>query len=478
MLNNIRRFSKTIFAKILLVIIIIPFVFWGMGGVFSRGNTNNLAKINNESISTQDFVNHINNLNVDFDKIKQNIENNIVEELLGELISQTMLSMEVKDLNLIITDKILNKKIKQNKNFLDENENFSRTKYEKFLLSSNLTAPRFEFRLRENELKKNLFSYISGGLNSPIFLINNTFKNQTKKLTIDYINLENTYKKKENFTDQEILKFIDDNNDSLKEKIISFKYSKITPKNLIGINDFNNLFFEKIDDIENKISNGTEIENIQNQYHLKTIFEKNFKLNNNTDLNNFYKKIYEHAEINKTDLLDENNFYILYKITDIEESLPDIKNVEFIASIKEKLFNKSKFELNNDIIKKIREKKFTDIDFNKISQNNFIKIKNIEINSVEDINIFTADSVKYLYTLSKKNFALVADKNKNIYIVKIKNISEKNISKGFEKFPLYKKQTNLKIQNTIYKSYDFYLNNKYKVKINEKTLERVKNYFR
>ena len=33
MLNSIRNFSKTIFAKILLFIVIIPFVFWGMGGV-------------------------------------------------------------------------------------------------------------------------------------------------------------------------------------------------------------------------------------------------------------------------------------------------------------------------------------------------------------------------------------------------------------------------------------------------------------
>ena len=41
-------------------IIIIPFVFWGMGSVFSGGNTNNVAKINNEIISTQDFVNYIN----------------------------------------------------------------------------------------------------------------------------------------------------------------------------------------------------------------------------------------------------------------------------------------------------------------------------------------------------------------------------------------------------------------------------------
>ena len=42
--------------KYLLVIIIIPFIFWGMGGVFNSGNSNNIAKINNYSISTQDFM--------------------------------------------------------------------------------------------------------------------------------------------------------------------------------------------------------------------------------------------------------------------------------------------------------------------------------------------------------------------------------------------------------------------------------------
>ena len=48
MLEKIRKFSKTIFAKILLVIMVIPFIFWGMGGVFNSGNTNSIAKVNND----------------------------------------------------------------------------------------------------------------------------------------------------------------------------------------------------------------------------------------------------------------------------------------------------------------------------------------------------------------------------------------------------------------------------------------------
>ena len=46
MLNKLRGFSNTKLAGVLIAIIIIPFVFWGMGSVFSGGNTNSIAKIN------------------------------------------------------------------------------------------------------------------------------------------------------------------------------------------------------------------------------------------------------------------------------------------------------------------------------------------------------------------------------------------------------------------------------------------------
>ena len=80
MLNIIRNFSKTLFAKILIVIIIVPFIFWGMGGVFNSGNSNNIAKINNYSISTQEFIDFINRSKMSPEIIKENIENNVLNE--------------------------------------------------------------------------------------------------------------------------------------------------------------------------------------------------------------------------------------------------------------------------------------------------------------------------------------------------------------------------------------------------------------
>ena len=481
MLNNIRNFSKTWFAKILLVIIVIPFVFWGMGGVFSGGNTNNIAKINNQSISTQDFMNHLNSSRITLETIKDNLNNNILEEILGELISKKMIQLEEQDLNLIISDKILKKRIKENENFLDENKKFSRTKYEKFLLSSNITAVDFETKLRNSELKKNLFSYIVGGIKSPTFLSNNTFKEQNKKLSLEYINLENVYKKKDDFTMDEILKYIDKNKENLKEKNISFNYSKVTPATLIGIDEYNDLFFQKIDNIENDISNGFTYDDLLRKNNLKSVFQANFKLNDkniseviNKDV---LKKIFNKAEENKIELLEENDFYVLYEIKKVEKILPSTESTNFISNVKEIMFNKSKNDFNYDLIKKISQKSFTQKSFEDISASSNSGTENISITSISDTEKFTIDSIKHIYSLPKNSFGLIGDKNKNIYLIKILNISESNISKSSENYKKYTNLTNVKIRDSMYSSYDFHLNNKYKVKINEKTFERVKNYF-
>ena len=53
-----------------------------------------------------------------------------------------------------------------------------------------------------------------------------------------------------------------------------------------------------------------------------------------------------------------------------------------------------------------------------------------------------------------------------------------DIIKNSDDFLTYNNQANIKIRDTMYKSYDYYIAKKYDVKINEKTLERVKNYFK
>ena len=475
MLNSIRNFSKTITAKIFLFIVAVPFVFWGMGDVFTSGNTNSLAKVNNENISTEDFIDHINELNINQNLIKDRLEDNILEEILSRLISNKLIELEIKEANLVISDKILAKKIKTNSNFLDENLNFSRTKYEKFLLSNNLTASRFEKNFKENEFQEELFNYLGGGIKSPNFLVNNSYEDETKKINIEFINLENIYSKKENINNDDVKNYINKNKEKLKKDYIDFSYSKVTPKDLIGLNEYNDEFFTKIDEIESKLLNNVSFKDTIQTYDLKSISKNNFIPQ--SDKETIETKIYNLRNNEKSGVIDENDFFVIYEITKIENKIPSVNDSNFVNQVKQFIFNKNKFEFNKKILKKINDNNFFNSDFNKlVSGKN--KIEKMLIKSKNDVEKFSTESLEVIYSLPIKSFALVADNEKNIYLVKILNHKVDEILENNELKNIYYIEANNLIKDKIFQTYDVYLNSKYTIKINEKTLERVKNYFR
>ena len=475
MLNSIRNFSKTITAKIFLFIVAVPFVFWGMGDVFTSGNTNSLAKVNNENISTEDFIDHINELNINQNLIKDRLEDNILEEVLSRLISNKLIELEIKEANLVISDKILAEKIKTNSNFLDENLNFSRTKYEKFLLSNNLTASRFEKNFKENEFQKELFNYLGGGIKSPNFLVNNSYEDETKKINIEFINLENIYSKKENINNDDVKNYINKNKEKLKKDYIDFSYSKVTPKDLIGLDEYNDEFFTKIDEIESKLLNNVSFKDTIQTYDLKSISKNNFIPQ--SDKETIETKIYNLRNNEKSGVIDESDFFVIYEITKIENKIPNVNDSNFVNQVKQFIFNKNKFEFNKKILKKINDNNFFNSDFNKlVSGKN--KIEKMLIKSKNDVEKFSSESLEVIYSLPIKSFALVADNEKNIYLVKILNHKVDKILENNELKNIYYIEANNLIKDKIFQTYDVYLNSKYTIKINEKTLERVKNYFR
>ena len=474
MLNKLRNFSKGKLATVLVAIIIIPFVFWGMGSVFQGGKTNSVAKINNFNISTKDFVDHINKSKLNTDIIKENINNNILEEFLTELVSNSLIDIEIKDLNIMISDKNLAERIKKNKSFHDEKNKFSRLKYEKFLLENNIPAAEFEIRLRKSELKKELFTYISGGIKSPYFIANKTFKDNAKKIDLSYINLNHVYKKKDEFSNIEIDTFIKDNEEKLKIELIDFSYTKITPLNLVQETEFSENFFSNIDEIENQVLNGTKIKEIATNFSLKISEVNNFDDRNNNDL--IFKQIYVKRNQDKIQIIDKNDFYLLYEINSIKKVLPEKNDVKFIESVKNSLFEKNKYEYNKNLLLKIQNQNFDNYDFIRLVDNKDL-IKETKINSLNDNNLFTSDSIKLLYSLPKNNFLLIGDKDKNIYLAKIEKILSNDLSDKNDLFD-YTIKANIQIKNDLYSSYDYLINDKYKITINQNTLERIKNYFR
>ena len=469
MLSSFRKFAKTKIAGVFVGIIILPFVFWGMGGMFSSGNVNNLAKINDTNLTTQEFIDYVNQSNIPEQTLRENLEKNIIEELLSTLISTTLLKLEIQNFDIIVSEDTLFKKIKTNKNFLDENNNFQRIKYEKFLLENNQSAVGFEQRLKDRELQKNLFDYIGAGIVLPKFLIEKTYQEENSKINLEFLNLNSFYKKK--FTDEELQRFINENKDQLKIEYIDFDYAIINPKNLIGINKFNQAFFDKIDQIEIDISNNIDFKTITGELNIETFNVSNFKFS--SDKNEIEKKIFE-SRNTEFDLIENGDDYIIYKIKNLEKKTPDLNDDQLKKEITKLIAQKNKFEYNKELIDKIQKKEFEENDFLKLGGD---KIETLTLNSIRDNKKFEINSVELLYSLPINTFTLVSDENENIYLAKIKDIKKININLKDEDLKQYISKQSSKNKNTILKSYDLLLNDKYNVVLNQKTIERVKNFF-
>jgi peptidyl-prolyl cis-trans isomerase D len=489
MLNSFRNFTKSFWAKLLLIIIIIPFIFWGMGSVFRGGTQNTVAKINNYNISTKDFEEYIYSLNLNPEIIKKNIDNSMIEELLSGLINKNTLSLQSKDLDLVLSDKILSGIIKKDEKFFDKKNQFSRTKYEKFLLSNNFSAALYEKNLKNEVTNKLLFNYVSGGVFPPSFLVKNVYDYQNKKITVQSISLNSLYKKEQDFDEASIKKYTDDNRDSLREDFISVRFASINPLSLVDSEEFNELFFKKIDEIENLVINGSNFEKIIKDYNLnvtpiKSINKKGDNENGILQENisqGLVSKIFElkFKKVNDINLLEYENEFALVIIDEIKNSIPNIASKKFKEKIIKDLINRNIFEYNAKLMAQIKKSSFTESDFVKLAKLSQTDIKDISINGIRDNNFLSIKSNKKIFGLREKSFTLVNEIEKNkTFLVWIKEIQKPSLDKASDEYNKYYHEAIIGLKNNIYSSFDHYINQKYKVEVNYKTLERLKNYFR
>ena len=202
MLGPIRKFSTSIYAKILLGIIIIPFVFWGMGGSIRGGTKNVIVVIDNDKYQIKEFINFIKV----YANPQQKINEDLIENMLTTFIGEKLIQKEVEAFNIKLSDYSLSKLIKNQEDFQRDNK-FSRIEYEKFLLTNDLNVANFERILSLQEKKKQLLDFIGSGVTSSKFLVDKSYNKINQKRDIEIINLNNIFKDKIQYTENQINNF-------------------------------------------------------------------------------------------------------------------------------------------------------------------------------------------------------------------------------------------------------------------------------
>ena len=483
MLKTIRKFSSSIFAKIFLLLIAIPFIFWGMGPVFQGGKKNIIAEIGSEKISIQEFVNYVrrNAPNSDF----ETLDNDLIEKLLSNFIGEKLIALEIENHNIKLSENSLSAIIKNQKVF-KKNNKFSRTEYEKFLVKNSLNAVVYETNMSKQVKKEQLFDFIGKGIVPSKFMINKTYDKINQKRSIEVINLNDIFEKKLNFSKNQIESYFNQNKDMYKEIYKTIKFIKLNPKNLTGNDEFDDLFFRKIDEIDDLIVEGMNLDFLLNRFNLKsatsvTFNESDQNKNSETDThfpNELIKKVFEINEIEPTVLVEHKNNYFIVEVTKTENIQRKIIDKSVRREILLNLKKQTKRKLISEIISKINKNNFKKNDFYNLSKDENVVIKKVRLESRNDDNVLKQEFINEIYAFSEKKVMVVTDidllENFIIYIDRIENVSINENSENYKKFFNLSK---VKMTADLYITYNSYLENKYEININYKVLDSAKNYF-
>ena len=480
MLSSIRNFSKSIYAKIFLIIIAIPFVFWGMGPVFNSGTKNVILEIGNDKITIQEFGAFINT----HTPTDVQLNKDLIDRLLTAFIAEKVIEKEIEYFDIRLPNVSLKKIIINTNEFKKENK-FSRTEYEKYLIKNNSSAVAYESNIAKNYKKKQLFGLISGGITPSLSMVNLNYNEINQKRSVDLIKLNNFLNTKIKISDEEIKKYYEFNKQKYKIIKKTIKFNKINPKNLIGSDGFDSLFFEKIDEIEDLIVDGENVADISKRYNLsnpeeKFFFQSNFqkKTNYGEDFpNELVDRIFKIDESQPTILEERNDEYFIIELIKTDENInlsndPIIK--EDILSVLKK---QNKIKILSDIATKVNNKTFLKKDFYDFSKKENSEVNSLTFGSLNDDKKLNQDFVTQIYKLPESSMMVITNQNlTENYLVYIKSIKNSYIKKDDENYDKYLNLSKVKLTSSIYNTYDLYLKSKYNIDINYKALKSINNY--
>tara|TARA_B100000886_G_scaffold241220_1_gene169265 strand:- start:1496 stop:2953 length:1458 start_codon:yes stop_codon:yes gene_type:complete len=484
MTTSIGKLSKSFFIKLLVGIIILPFVFWGMGDVFRGGNQNVIATVDSNKISTQEFINYINRLNLNEEQVKNLSKTDLVEQILSDFIGKKVMSLEIEKLGIVITDNALREIIKNDKLFFKDNE-FSRTEYEKFLIKSAITAPQFENNIVEQEKRRQFLSSLAGGIVIPEVLVEKEFRKENQIKKIQYIDLDKYHSK--NKPSKESLKELYERNKNIFfTELKSIRYAEIKPELISGSKEYNESFFKQLDIIENNVLDGQSFEETVNSNNLKIIEfnkinakkenEKKNKIENLPD--NLFKKIYNIKMPQSPEVINIGSKYYLAEIKDEEKKNKPMNDPEVLEALNAQLSFKEKIETNTSLAKDISLGSFDGENYKKFADDNGLIIKDYKITNLKQNDVFNEGLIKRIFLTQDGDINLITNRTlTKSFLISTKKTEYKNLDKNANEFEQYEAKARLNLINKIYQSYDENANQKYKVEINQRTIDRVKNSF-
>ncbi len=222
MLQNIRANMKGTFAKIVLVIITIPFVLFGAESLFTGGSGEpKVLEVNGEEITERQFQQELYLLrnqmasqmgeNIDYDKLS---DENLTPAVIDRLTQRELITQISKELNLEIPEVLVLKTISQTPAFQVDGQ-FSEERFNRVLTDFGYTPTNIKLRV-EDDLR---VSYLQNGISGSVFttlaegMLISSMINEKRVVNWAQLNLSD-FTKDISITEEDIKNYYEENKES------------------------------------------------------------------------------------------------------------------------------------------------------------------------------------------------------------------------------------------------------------------------
>lgn len=246
MLRYLRENTGNWIIKMFLGIIVIVFVFLGVGSIGSKKN-NSVALIGDEPITINEFQDAYRRV---VDQMKQRFGDNLNEDLLkvlnvkqqalDSLIEQKLVAKEAEKLDLVVSDKELQETLLSIKAFQKEGV-FDLDQYKKVLGMNSLNPDIFELRQRAAMRENKVRDMVLSGILVSDMEARTWYTFQNTKVAVNYIRIDPGSFTEVGPTEEQIKKQYEDNKDLYqsepKRKAVYLKFSPEDHKDKVAITD-------------------------------------------------------------------------------------------------------------------------------------------------------------------------------------------------------------------------------------------------
>ena len=193
---------------------------------------------------------------------------------------------------------------------------------------------------------------------------------------------------------------------------------------------------------------------------------------------NLFKKIYAIKTAQSPEVISIDNKYYLAEIKEEIEKNRSMNDPEVLEALNAQLSFKEKIDNNASLAKDISLGAFEGDNFKKFADDNKLIVTDYKISNLKQNDVFEEGLVKRIFLTKDGNINLITNSTlTKSFLIYTKKTEYKKLDKNNNEFEQYEAKARLNLINKIYQSYDENVNQKYKVEINQRTIDRVKNSF-